>query len=73
MKAITELRKTAWYLVIDEDGTHYTDDEGHMYFSDQLARQVGRELHVMPIKAGGAGLKTVVTGYYAPTTCEGGC
>ena len=67
MTAITEQRKTAWYLmVLDERtgfDTYHRDAEGHIYFSDQVARQIARGLRTMPIKSGGNSIKTVVTGY----------
>jgi hypothetical protein len=62
MKAVTELRKTGWYLIIDEDGTHYTDDEGHMWFSKDIARDLGRQFRVMALSSSG-GLREVVTNY----------
>jgi hypothetical protein len=63
MKAITELRKTGWYLVIGEDGNTYTDDQGNMWFSAEIAMAIARTLRVMPLRSSRGGLKDVVTGY----------
>ena len=36
VKAITELRKTGYYVTVGDD--HYIDDNGCSYFSKEIAR-----------------------------------
>jgi hypothetical protein len=62
VKAITELRKTGWYLT-EDDGSFHLDDEGHIYFSKPIAMSIGRELGMIPVPSHAGGLKQVVTGY----------
>jgi hypothetical protein len=62
MKAITELRKTGWVLITDDDGSTYVDDEGNTQFTSEIAMAIGRTLRVMPQRSAG-GLRDVVTGY----------
>ena len=64
MQAVTELRKTGWY-VATEDGSFYTDETGHIWFSKPVAFDIGRKLGMIPVSSSSGGLKQVVTGYAA--------
>jgi hypothetical protein len=62
MEAITTVRKAGWY-VTHADGDVYTDLDGHMWFTKELARQHAIVLGGMYQPGPSGTIKTVVTGY----------
>ena len=62
MKAIVKLQKTG-YRVTDADGTTYHDEDGHGWFTKDVARDHARRLGGMYHDGDRYTLKEVVTGY----------
>jgi hypothetical protein len=60
--AITELRKTGYYVTHGDDST-YRDAGGHMWFSKELARNAARAIGGMYHDGSKTTVKEVVTGY----------
>jgi hypothetical protein len=65
MKAIVKLRKTGYYVTytLGEFDQTYLDDEGHMWFSKEIARGHAIRLRGMYDNSHDQALKEVVVGY----------